>query len=318
MTIAAFLDHAEEVSHRPCGSDLGTPKEIADIVGGTWSSMPTASIEAIRHRLDTIEDGLSNFLFAPELFSRPNGTSARAALLSCSNAVAKGASGIIASVRPRNLASGIPCLIVDDASQAIRRLAEFRRRQSFAKFIAVTGSVGKTTTKNMIHLLTSSIAPTLRSIANYNAGMESIHFTLSNLSHVHKCCVAEFSEVGNLESQVSFYRPDIALITNVVWEHINRMERQGHRGDQAIRRLAYLAAGVARKLVPGGICILNADEKFYNVVAEEVRKAADVRIVTFGRGAECDVRILSLETSAEASRIAIMVGGQKHSYTLGL
>lgn len=318
MTIAAFLDHPDEVSHRPWWPGLGNPKEIGDIVGGTWSGMPTASVEAIRHRLDTIEDGLSNFLFVPELFSRPNGTSARAALLSCSNAVAKGASGIIASVRPRNLASDIPCLIVDDVSQAIGRLAEFRRRQSFAKFIAVTGSVGKTTTKNMIHLLTSSIAPTLRSIANYNAGMESIQFTLSNLSPNHKYCVAEFSEVGNLESQVSLYRPDIALITNVVWEHINRMERQGYKGDQAIRRLAYLSAGVARKLTPGGICILNADEKYFNVVAEEVRKAADVRVVTFGRGQECDVKILSLKTGAEASRIAIMVDGQEHSYTLGL
>ena len=283
-----------------------------------WSGMPTASIEAIRHRLDTIEDGLSNFLFVPELFSKPNGTSARVALLSCSNAVANGASGIIASVRPRNLASDVPVLIVDEVSRAIGRLAEFRRRQSFAKFIAVTGSVGKTTTKNMIHLLAASIAPTLRSIANYNAGMESINFTLSNLSPGHMYCVAEFSEVGNLESQVCLYRPDIALITNVVWEHINRMERQGYKGDQAIRRLAHLSAGVARKLVPGGICILNADEKYFNVVADEVRKAADVRIVTFGRGAECDVRILSLETGAEASRISMAVDGQEHGYTLGL
>jgi len=318
MTVAAFLKQTDEALHRTWRPGLGTPKEIADIVGGTWNNMPTAPVEAIRHRLDTIEDGLSNFLFVPELFSRPNGTSARAALLNSSNAVTKGALGIMATVRPRNLASDIPCLIVDDVSKAIGRLAEFRRRQSFAKFVAVTGSVGKTTTKNMIHLLTSSVAPTLRSIANYNAGMESVHFTLSNLSPVHKYCVAEFSEVGNLESQVNFYRPDIALITNVVWEHINRMERQGYKGDQAIRRLAYLSSGVARKLAPDGICILNADEKHFSVVAEEARKAANVRIVTFGRGAECNVRILSLETHFEASYVTIAVDGLEHSYALGL
>lgn len=318
MTIAAFLDHADKDSRRPWWPSLGSPKEIADIVGGTWNGTPSASIEAVRHRLDTIEDGLSNFLFVPELFARPNGTSARTALLACSQAIAKGASGIIATARPRNLATDIPCLLVSDPSQAIARLAEFRRLKSSAKFIAVTGSVGKTTTKNMIHLLTSSLAPTLRSIANYNAGMESINFTLSNLSSDHRYCVAEFSEVGNLESQVSFYRPDIALITNVVWEHINRMERQGYKGDQAIRRLAHLSAGVARKLAPGGICILNADEKYFNVVQEEARKAADAHIVTFGRGAGCDVKILSLETDAEASHIVIMVDGQKHGYTLGL
>jgi|GEM_PF-3569421 len=318
MTIAAFLEHADEASHRPWWPSLGNPREIADIMGGTWSGMPTASVEAIRHRLDTIEDGLTNFLFVPELFARPNGTYARTALLACSQAIEKGASGIIASARPRNLASDIPCLLVKDVSQAIGRLAEFRRRESFAKFIAVTGSVGKTTTKNMIHLLTSSIAPTLRSIANYNAGMESIHFTLSNLSPDHKYCVAEFSEVGNLESQLNLFRPDIALITNVVWEHINRMEREGYKGDHAIRRLAYLSAGVVRNLAPRGICILNADEEHFSVVAEEVRKSKDVRIVTFGRGAECDVKILSLETSTDASNVAIMVDGKQYSYTLGL
>jgi UDP-N-acetylmuramyl pentapeptide synthase len=318
MTIAAFPDVAVKSTDTRWWFDLGNPQDMAEIMDGTWSGVPPASIEAIRHRTDTTEDGLANFLFVPELFCKPRGTYARAALFSASEALKKGAVGIIATERPRNLASEVPCLLVSNVSQAIGRLAEYRRRQSYAKFFAVTGSIGKTTTKNMIHVLASSVGPALRSIANYNAGMESINFTLSNLSRDHEFCVAEFSEVGNLEEQISLYRPQVAVITNVVWEHINRMEREGYTGDQVISRLAYLAAGVARNLEHGGICVLNADEPNFHVLAEEVRKSPDIQVVTFGREAGNDVRVLASTTDATGSDIIVQVEGKNYSYRLGL
>jgi UDP-N-acetylmuramyl pentapeptide synthase len=307
---------------KPAGADwwpeIGNSEEIADITGGNWSGIPQPAVMAIRHRLDTIEEGLKNFLFAPELFARPNGTRARAALLSSPDAIEKGASGIIATARPRNLAADTPCLIVEDVSRAVGRLAEYRRRQSSAGFIAVTGSVGKSTTKNMIHLLASSAGPTLRSIANYNDGMESINFTLSNLSRDHKFCVTEFSEVGELDTQTRLYRPQVAIITNIVWEHINRMERQGFKGDRAIRRLAYLAAGVARNLQPDGVCVLNADEPNFHILLEEVQKTPGIRIATFGFHPSGDVRIIALTTDNMGSDIAIQINGQDYSYRLNL
>lgn len=318
MTIAALLAHDVKTQHAQLRPVLGNPQELADIMNGRWSSTPQATIEAIRQRPDKIEDGLKNFLFVPELFAKPRGANARAALLASTDALAKGAIGIIATERPRNLSPSFPCLLVSDVSYAIGRLAEYRRRQSRAKFIAVTGSVGKSTTKNMIHLLASSNGPALRSIANYNAGIESIQFTLSNLSRGHSYCVAEFSEVGKLEEQLHMYRPQVALITNVLLEHVGRMERQGFTGDQVIRRLVYLAAGVARHMEPGGICILNADEPNFDLVAEEVRKSLDVRIQTFGRGASNDVRILSIESDAAGSDIIFAIGGREYSYRLGV
>lgn len=318
MTIAALIGYNAEAEHAEYWPHLGNPQEIADIMDGTWSGLPRASIEAIRHRADTIEDGLKNVLFVPELFARPNGTYARSALLASPLALAKGAIGIIATQRPRNLDLSVPCLLVGNVSQSIARLAEYRRKQSRAKFFAVTGSVGKSTTRNMIHVLASSTAPSLRSIANYNAGMESIHFTLANLSRDHGYCVAEFSEVGDLEEQVQFYRPQFAVITNILWEHVDRVERQGYKGERAIRRLAYLAAGVSRHLEPGGICILNSDEPHFNIVAEEVRKSPAVRIATFGRDANNDVRILSIAIDSEGSNITIAINEKRHNYRLGI
>lgn len=150
-------------------------------------------------------------------------------MLGAYRAVAKKAGGFIVSARPRNLDPSVPCLIVEDPSRAIEKLARHRRAHSRACFFAVTGSVGKSTTKNLIHKMASAVAPTHRTIANYNDGMQSINFILAGLCDAHQYCAAEFSEVGDLEDQVRFYRPDVAVVTNVKFEHINRMERQGYK-----------------------------------------------------------------------------------------
>ena len=132
---------------------LGNPQEIAFAMGGKWTSEPQVPISAIRHRLDLIENDLKGFLFAPEIFARVGGTAARSALLAGVEAVDLGAAGLVVTARPRNLEAGFPCLIVNDPPNAIQKLAVWRRANSSAKFIAVTGSVGKTTTKNMVHCL---------------------------------------------------------------------------------------------------------------------------------------------------------------------
>jgi UDP-N-acetylmuramyl pentapeptide synthase len=297
---------------------IGTPQAIAEIAGGVWDGIPNSRIDAIRHRSDLIEDSLGNFLFVPELFSLAGGTAARAALLTSKKALAKGAAGIIASARPRNITPDVPCLLVPDVRAAIARLAEHSRRLSKAKFFAVTGSIGKSTTRNMIHLLASSVGPANRSTANYNAGIESIHFTLSNLAPTDEFCVAEFSEVGDLNRQVQFYRPHVSIITNILWEHSNRIERQNYAGVEILRRLAYLAAGVARHMQPGGICILNADEDNFRMLAEEVSKIPGVRIKTFGRGRDADVQILTMSHDAESSQISLRVEDKEYHYCLGI
>lgn len=298
--------------------NMGSPAELAAITGGTWTQEPQCPITAIRHRIETIEDGLHGFLLAPELFSRVNGTTARLDLLGAYRALAKGAAGFIVSARPRNLDPSIPCLIVEDPTIAVEKLAKHRRAASAATFFAITGSVGKTTTKTLIHTMVSALAPAHRTIANYNDGMQSIHFVLSGLCDAHRYCVAEFSEVGDLEDQVRFYRPHVAVITNVKFEHINRMERQGYKGEKAIDRLAELAAGVVKDLQPGGICVLNADEKNFDIVAGKVRAAGKARIMTCGTAASNDARIAEIVCDEAGSDIVIEVAGKTHSYRLTL
>jgi UDP-N-acetylmuramyl pentapeptide synthase len=297
---------------------LGDPQLLAEVVEGQWTTTPKLPLTAVRHRLDTLETTDSGFLFVPELFARLHGSYARSALLSAYKAFDRGAAALLATSKPRNLSADSPCLIVKNPSRAIERLAQHAREQSKATFFAVTGSVGKTTTKDMIYRMASTAGLTHRSIANYNDGMDSINFTLSGLSLDHQYCSVEFSEVGELEEQIERYCPDVAIITNVKAEHINRMERQGYEGEQALERLAYLAAGLARGLRENGICILNADEENFGRLSAEVRKCENIQIKTCGTSKDCDVKIIDIRCDGESSKITIFVDGTYHSYRLGI
>jgi UDP-N-acetylmuramoyl-tripeptide--D-alanyl-D-alanine ligase len=305
-------------SPEQAGPTVASANAIARICEGTWTSEPRAPIRAIRHRIDLIEDGLSNFLFVPQLFWSRKSSRSRLNTLAAYEAIGKGAVGIMVSDPPPNLAASIPCLVVDSPSAAIRRLAEHQRAQSRAKFFAVTGSVGKTTTKNMIYALTSAVGPAHRSIANYNKGLESIAFTLSSLSESHQYSAAEFNEVRDLDEQIQFFRPDVSVITNVLWEHIDVMERRGFSGPAAIQQLAHLAAGCARNMPAGGVCVLNSDEENFDIIKTEIEKSPHVSIRTFGTSASDDVRITKITSRSSGSDVEIEIGDRKLAYTLGL
>ena len=178
--------------------------------------------------------------------------------------------------------------------------------------------MGKTTTKNMIYALTSAIAPAHRSIANYNRGVESIAFTLSSLSDEHRFSAAEFNEVRDLDEQIQFYRPDVSVITNVLWEHIDVMERRGFSGPAAIWQLAKLAAGCARNMPAGGICILNSDEENFEIIRSEIEKSPHVSIRTFGSSDSDDIRITKIAPSSSGSDVEIAIGGRRFVYSLSL
>ena len=106
---------------------LASADAIARICEGTWTSKPKGPIRAIRHRIDLIEDGLSDFIFVPQLIWDWKSPRSRLNALAAYAAAGKGAIGIMVSRPPPNLAADFPCLIVDSPSAAVRRLAEHQR-----------------------------------------------------------------------------------------------------------------------------------------------------------------------------------------------
>ena len=300
------------------GAAIAEPEELAEIVGGHWTNLPAQPIRFVRCALEHTESDLKDFLYAPELFLARNSVGRDTALLTCLAAGERGASAFLVSERPRNLALSQPCLIVDDPAKALSTLAGKRRSESPARFVAVTGSAGKSTTKEMITALLSSKGRALRSVFNYNAGRSAIELTLSNLAPDHEYCCAEFSGVGDIETQSELYRPDVAVITNVLWEHVDRFEKTGLRGEEVIDAIVERKTSLIRNLVQGGHVILNRDNENFQKQAAAAAKRPDVTVVTFGRHKDADVRLVDFRPEGDGSQVTACIGNREFKYRIDI
>lgn len=298
--------------------EIADPKMLAELVQGTWTALPKGPIQSVRCSLDHLEDDATNFLYIPELFWRLGGLGADNARLSCLTAAERGASAFLVSEHPRNLALNAPCLIVEDPAEALTRLAAHNRANSSAHFIAVTGSAGKSTTKEMITALLSSGNNGVRSIYNYNAGRTAVELTLSNVAPVHDFCCAEFSVVGDIETQGEIFLPNIAVITNVMWEHFDHFEKKGLSGDEVYDAIVEGKTSLIRNLADGGHAVLNRDDRTFEKQLEAARQRPDVQVVTFGRHPDSDIRMIEVETDGDGSRVRADIGGREVSYRVGI
>lgn len=148
--------------------------------------------------------------------------------------------------------SGLPLLQVDDTLQAYQTIAQAWRMQFQIPVIAVTGSVGKTTTKELIAAVLATQGRVLKTQANYNNEI-GVPKTLLELDADHDFAVIEMGmrAAGEIALLTQIARPDIAVITNVGTAHIGRLG-----SEQAI---ADAKCELLQELPPSGVAVLNHD-----------------------------------------------------------
>lgn len=150
---------------------------------------------------------------------------------------------------------------VDNPAKALEQLAVLKRDASLAKRIGITGSSGKTTTKDLIaHLLRLRFKRTLKSVRNYN-GELGVPLTLRKLRPDDQFLVAEvgMGDAGSMRRRSALVRPHVAVVTNVGVSHIVRF---GSREAIAAEK-----AELVRALMPGGLAVLNGDDPYCRQVA---------------------------------------------------
>ncbi len=190
-------------------------------------------------------------------------------------AIKRGANGLlIERGRGNNIQvpAQIAVLEVDDTTQALGALAAGHRALFPGPVIAITGSNGKTSTKEMCAEILTTTAPCLKNEGNLN-NQFGLPLTLLQRCREHQCLVVEIgmNHVGEIAPLAAIARPTIAVITNVGSAHIGQM---GSREIIANEKGELIAA-----LSSDGIAILNADDPL--VMAQASRTHA--RIITFGR-----------------------------------
>nr|WP_294556562.1 UDP-N-acetylmuramoyl-tripeptide--D-alanyl-D-alanine ligase [uncultured Rhodopila sp.] len=265
---------------------LWTAHELAEAAGGVLSAPFDANGVSIDTRTLTPGD-----LFIALLGEGRDGHAFVA------DAIARGAAGAMVHA---DVAPAAPTLRVDDTLAGLTRLGGFARARFAGRLVAVTGSVGKTTTKEMLRAALSAFGPTHAAAASYNNHW-GLPLTLAVIPRAARFCIAEIgmNHAGEIEPLARLARPHVALITAIAKAHI------GHLGS--IEAIADEKAAIARGLEPGGIAVFPADSPHL----PRLRAAASgASVLTFGSDPAADVRLLHAEADAGGSLIQVDVLGR--------
>ncbi len=197
-------------------------------------------------------------------------------------AFAAGASGAVVA-HPVDAPSGAAVYHVSDPLNALQRLAASWRIRHDVRVVGVTGSVGKTTAKELIADVLQRRYKTLRSEANLNTEI-GIPLTLLNLRAEHQRAVLELAmyQPGDIALLAGIARPSVGVVTNVYPVHLERARSFG--------RIVAGKAELVEALPADGLAVLNGDDA--NVAAMSRRTRA--RSVLFGQSEQCDVRATDL------------------------
>ncbi|HEY4251858.1 MAG TPA: UDP-N-acetylmuramoyl-tripeptide--D-alanyl-D-alanine ligase [Roseomonas sp.] len=215
------------------------------------------------------------------------------------------AAGAAAAMVHRDLPIASPLLRVDDTLTGLTALGAAARARSTARFVAVTGSVGKTTTKEMLRAILGASGATHAAVASYNNHW-GVPLTLARTPRDARYAVIEIgmNNPGEIAPLARLARPHVAVITTVAAAHI------GHLGS--LEAIAREKATIAEGLAPDGVAVLPADSAHLPLLRAA---AGDRRIVTFGDGG--DVQARSVVADAEGSDVEAEIGGRRLAFRLG-
>jgi UDP-N-acetylmuramoyl-tripeptide--D-alanyl-D-alanine ligase len=207
-------------------------------------------------------------------------------------ALERGAAGALVHTT-HGLPDEAPLAVVGDTLAGLTALGAFARKNFTGKVAAITGSVGKTTTKEMLRTILSASGDTHAAVASYNNHW-GVPLTLARLPPEADFAVIEIgmNHPGEIAPLARLASPDVAVITNVESAHI------GHMGS--LEAIAAEKASIARGVLQGGCVVLPADSPHFSMLREEV---GDVRVLTFG--AE---NIFDVKTDFEGSIFTAAIG----------
>ncbi|MCD4733904.1 UDP-N-acetylmuramoyl-tripeptide--D-alanyl-D-alanine ligase [bacterium] len=209
-------------------------------------------------------------------------------------AVAKsGAAAVLVSKETENYP--LPQLVVVDVRVAMLMLAAgFRESYPAVELIGVTGSVGKTTTRDYLAAILAEVAPTLSSAANLNTEV-GVPLTLARLTAEHRFAVVEMGMqwAGEITALAKAARPRIGIVTTVGAAHLEFFDD--------VAGIARAKAELIAELPKDGLAILPAENEYLNILKE----SAICLVVTFGLS-EGDCRATEVETTSTGSRFTVL------------
>ncbi|MES2728546.1 MAG: UDP-N-acetylmuramoyl-tripeptide--D-alanyl-D-alanine ligase [Pseudomonadota bacterium] len=201
-------------------------------------------------------------------------------------------------------------VVVADTLQALRALGRAARQRSGMKAIAVTGSVGKTGTKEMLAVALAGQGQTHAGLKSFN-NHTGVPLTLARTHAGTDFGIYEMgmNHAGELSDLTTLVQPDIAIITTVAAVHTENFA-------DGITGVAAAKAEVFDSMKPGGTAIINRDNPFYDMLVHAAREKGIDRIYGFGRHTDAEACLLSCIVAANGTRVVARVMGQEVSFAL--
>ena len=217
---------------------------------------------------------------------------------------------VVARAKRAVMPQGAPLLIVEDVLGALNDLAAAARARSQAKLVAVTGSVGKTTTKEALRLVLAKQGATHAAAASYNNHW-GVPLSLALMPQATQFGVFEIgmNHAGEITPLTRLTRPHVAIITTIAPVHLEFFG--------TIEAIADAKAEIFVGVEPGGAAVLNADNDQFGRLKAAAQQAGITRIVAFGEGESAEARLLKASLQSETSTVQARILGHDVTYKLG-
>jgi UDP-N-acetylmuramoyl-tripeptide--D-alanyl-D-alanine ligase len=281
--------------------ELWSLTDFIAATGGRLTGKPAQGISGISIDSRTIAPGEAFFAIRGE---------ARDGHSFAAGALDKGAAlAVVAEDKVAEIAAA-PLLVVADPLQALENLGRAARLRSRAQIIAVTGSVGKTGTKEMLRAALSPSGETHASAASYN-NQWGVPLSLALLPRTARFAIFEvgMNHPGEIAPLARMIRPHIAIVTAVAPVHLEYFV--------SLDDIAAAKAEIFAGLEPGGAAILNRDNAYFDFLAERARAAGAGRVIGFGEDERADARAAKLSLHADCSAVSADFHGIRVTYKVG-
>lgn len=220
------------------------------------------------------------------------------------SALANGASLVVVSEQKLPSLGAVkgPMIVVDDVLAALERLGRAARDRTRGQIIAVTGSVGKTTTKEMLRQTLSASGTVHASVGSYNNHW-GVPLTLARMPQEIDFGVFEvgMNHRGEISTLIDMVRPNVAMITTVEAAHLGNFHH--------IEEIAAAKAEIMEGLVPGGTLILNRDNEQFDYLWQTAKQMALLdQLKTFGLVDGNDFQLLTVKLLSDCSCFTAKIG----------
>ena len=222
----------------------------------------------------------------------------------------RGAAAAVVSRMPEGGADESSLVMVADTQAALEGLGRAGRLRTAARIAGVTGSVGKTGTKEALRHVLSRQSPTYASAASHNNHW-GVPLSLARLPTGARFGVLELgmNHAGEIAALTRLVRPHVAVITTVAPAHLEFFS--------SVAAIADAKCEIFEGIEPGGVAIINRDSELYPRMRAHAERCRVGRIVTFGRDAAADWRLVDCRLRPELSEVVVVHRGRRIAYRLG-